>query len=142
MARAWRVRGTRRLWTPLLPLVLLFGLATMHTLGHPSPAAAAEQAPAHAQPHTQPQAPTVAEHPAADANHGSAAPGGHGTDPSLVCLAVLGVWGIALLGAVRAWQRRRARGAVRVRGLRPGPAPAPRAPPPRTLLTHLSVLRI
>ncbi|GAA2252499.1 hypothetical protein GCM10010232_46000 [Streptomyces amakusaensis] len=142
MARAWRVRRTRRLWTPLLPLVLLFGLATMHTLGHPSPASAVEQA------HTQAPAaahgpPAAAEHhAAADANHGSAAPGGHGTDPSLVCLAVLGVWGVALLGAVRAWRRRRAREAVRVRGPRPGPAPAPRAPPPRTLLTHLSVLRI
>ncbi|MFF8956866.1 hypothetical protein [Streptomyces sp. NPDC014894] len=218
MAKVEAVRGR---WSPLLLLALLFGLAGMHTLGHPaahgSPAASEPRiaavalehrvphapgpaAPEHSTGHTPgpaiapgaleapgaparpaaqgtpaspdalvtpntlnpPDAPEAAIPPAADpadpaGSHahgstdstgstgpsGSTAPGGHGLDPSTVCLAVLGVWGAALLGAVRAWWRRRAgHGPARAHGLRPGPGPRPRPPPPRTRLTRLSVLRI
>ncbi|MER7048318.1 hypothetical protein [Streptomyces jumonjinensis] len=188
----------------LLLVALLFGIATMHTVGHPSdspapPPAASAQLPealpggvvaladnGHDQatllafpagPRELPEAPasaaTVAladnrhdraapitfpagpqELPEAPASAGSAhgtghgtgpgstGPGGHGMDPAMVCLAVLGVWGVLLLLA-GPWSRRRGQSAhpalARLRfRLAPGPAP----PAPRLLLAQLSVLRI
>ncbi|MFF0742655.1 hypothetical protein ACFYVL_19885 [Streptomyces sp. NPDC004111] len=66
----------------------------------------------------------------------------HGMDPMSVCLAVLGAWGVALLGAWLVVRRAAATDLVRVvRGalLR---ALWPQPPPPRTVLARLSVLRI
>ncbi|MFI1889564.1 hypothetical protein [Streptomyces jumonjinensis] len=187
----------------LLLVALLFGIATMHTVGHPSdspapPPAAAAQLPEalpggavaltgnrHDQtallafpagPRVLPEAPASAAAALADNRHdqttllafpagpqvlpeapasagsahgtghgtgpGSTGPGGHGMDPAMVCLAVLGVWGVLLLLA-GPWSRRRAGSAhpalARLRfRLAPGPAP----PAPRLLLAQLSVLRI
>ncbi|MQS36342.1 hypothetical protein [Streptomyces katsurahamanus] len=184
----------------LLLVALLFGIATMHTVGHPSdspapPPAASAQLPealpgggavaltlsdgGHdraapvafpAGPRELPEAPASAA-ALADNRHdqaapvtfpagpqelpdgsahgtghgtgpGSTGPGGHGMDPAMVCLAVLGVWGVLLLLA-GPWSRRRGQSAhpalARLRfRLAPGPAP----PAPRLLLAQLSVLRI
>lgn len=212
----------------LLLVALLFGLATMHTVGHPSPPAAAATAlPAPAAPtvpmyafpalasstptgatprgltptgspstespstatgaapkaHNNPAtghptsttgtgtgtdpasrtahapvsapapvpAPETAAHLTATAANHSGQGGhgdhgehqGHGMDPSLVCLAVLGAWAVALLVVAGAWLGRWFRavttggtGARTLRALWPEP------PPPRHLLARLSVLRI
>ncbi|MCD9900529.1 hypothetical protein LUR56_11690 [Streptomyces sp. MT29] len=133
----------------LLLAALLFGIVTMHTVGHP----AAEHAPSAAVPVsvsvsdavTVPEAPSVAMPVAmSDAAHSSP---GHspmsGMDPLSVCLAVLGAWGLALVGAwlllgLRADGRALGTpvGAGLLRVLRPNP------PPPISVLASVSVLRI
>lgn len=148
--RVARMAGTTRSGSGtygrlLLFAALLFGIVTMHTVGHPaehggssSPAAMTEhvaQAPgvADAQPHTPP--PTTRDSPASGAPMG-------GMDPLSVCLAVLGVWGLGLVGAWLLGLRTDGRplgtpvGARLLRVLRP-------VPPPRiSVLASVSVLRI
>ncbi|MEU5978747.1 DUF6153 family protein [Streptomyces sp. NPDC047315] len=138
--------GTRR-GQLLLFLALLFGITTMHTVGHPASG------------HSGP-GPSATAH-AAPAGHGTG-PAAHGTDraappvvqdaapepgvmdPTLVCLAVLGAFGLALLVAAAAWLRRRAgHVAARLRSVSAA-LPETRAgpPPERIRLAQLSVLRI
>ncbi|MEV6393817.1 hypothetical protein AB0M39_03380 [Streptomyces sp. NPDC051907] len=172
----------RARWGQLLLLVaLLFGIATMHTVGHPTSGSAhgmahgsgqssehrsgqsAGQGAGHtaglAAGHTAESPPPTAPMASQDAPHGSTpyvstqTPRQHadadaqppatptGMDPSSVCLAVLGAWGVALLAARlsarhRAGLRIAALGGLLLRALWPSP------PPPRTVLATLSVLRI
>lgn len=160
----------------LLLAALLFGIVTMHTLGHPtghstghassstaahstshSTGHSAGQAADHssgaeqaAQPHEMSGGSTGHEHarptlPAASAPTDTGAPadtgGMDGMDPLSVCLAVLAALTLVLL--LKAGLLRPGGFAVPVRplarlldGLRPNP------PPPRILLSRLSVLRI
>ncbi|MFJ6144215.1 hypothetical protein ACIQH7_11505 [Streptomyces anulatus] len=133
---------------------LLFGIVTMHTVGHPAehggssmsaPAMTGHTAQAPGQdraPGTGP-APGVADvqqSPSHD-SPGSGAPMS-GMDPLSVCLAVLGVWGLALVGSWLLGPRADGRplgtpvGAGLLRVLRP-------IPPPRiSVLASVSVLRI
>ncbi|MFJ9131234.1 DUF6153 family protein [Streptomyces sp. NPDC102340] len=134
--------GTGR-WQRLLPFAaLLFGIVVMHTLGHPSghsaghdgamPMGSAHVAMAeHGSPHGS--AATVHERPDS--------PGHGGMDPLNVCLAVLGSFTLLLLTAavLRPLFVAAAPG-PRARGLSFAQRPNP--PPPRGLLSRLSVLRI
>ncbi|MDX3374203.1 hypothetical protein PV390_07250 [Streptomyces sp. ME02-6991-2A] len=124
----------------LLLAALLFGIVTMHTVGHP----AAEHAPSAAV--AVADAVALAE-TASDAAHPSYPSPEHspmsGMDPLSVCLAVLGAWGLALVGAwlllgLRADGRPLGTpvGAGLLRVLRPNP------PPPISVLASVSVLRI
>ncbi len=149
----------------LLFVALLFGIVTMHTVGHPaehgggspsSPPALTEhvaQAPGPAQGPDRAQGPAPApahgpapgvadtQQPPPHDSPGSGAPMS-GMDPLSVCLAVLGVWGLALLGSWLLGLRADGRplgtpvGAGLLRVLRP-------IPPPRiSVLASVSVLRI
>ncbi|MFE3719746.1 hypothetical protein [Streptomyces cyaneofuscatus] len=128
----------------LLLAALLFGIVTMHTVGHP-----AEHAPS---PPSAPAAvadamPVALAEVASDGAHPSHPSPEHsprsGMDPLSVCLAVLGAWGLALVGA---WLLLGLRpdgrplgtpvGAGLLRVLRPNP------PPPISVLASVSVLRI
>ncbi|WP_329616665.1 hypothetical protein OG244_29590 [Streptomyces brevispora] len=172
--------GTRgaRYGQLLLFTALLFGILTMHTVGHPAehsgPGAAATTAshpmtanalaPSH--PMTAdalaPSHPVAANtthpvtadalapsHPVAantthpDARHPAHRAPMRGMDPMAVCLAVLSVWGLALLTTLLV-ARRSAAGlpgtAGRRSSWRPRPPPPPR--PRKAVLTGLSVLRI
>ncbi|MEU0308207.1 DUF6153 family protein [Streptomyces cyaneofuscatus] len=122
----------------LLLAALLFGIVTMHTVGHP-----AEHAP------SSPSAPAVVAVSEAtpDAAHPSHPSPEHspmsGMDPLSVCLAVLGAWGLALVGAwlllgLRA--DRRPLGTPVGAGLRHALRPNP--PPSISVLASVSVLRI
>ncbi|WP_432148277.1 hypothetical protein [Streptomyces sp. bgisy029] len=114
----------------LLLAALLFGIVTMHTVGHPAEHASSPSASA------APLAMADTPHHSPDDTPMS------GMDPLSVCLAVLGVWGLALVGA---WLL-----GLRVDGRSPGtPVGAGllrvlRAnPPPRiSVLASVSVLRI
>ncbi|MFI7315390.1 hypothetical protein [Streptomyces venezuelae] len=159
--------GTGRL---LLLAALLLGIVTMHTLGHPSgghggtqdqhgtttqqagataprPDAAQDQrgATAHQAGVAVQRSGGVVHQRAvgyrsvAGVSHGSG--DGMGMDPLSVCLAVLGAF--TLLVLVRAGLLRP--GGAIDRSRTPGRLPyalRPNPPPPRTLLSHLSVLRI
>ncbi|MGC5531989.1 hypothetical protein [Streptomyces sp. SR-10] len=138
----------------MLFAALLFGIVTMHTVGHPAEhGGSSVSAPAMtehlAQAPGQDQAPGVVPAPGvADAQQspprdspGSGAPMS-GMDPLSVCLAVLGVWGLALVGSWLLGLRADGRplgtpvGAGLLRVLRP-------IPPPRiSVLASVSVLRI
>lgn len=133
--------GTGRWQRLLLFAALLFGVVGMHTLGHPSghdgamPMGGAHAAAAeHGSPHASSSA-AVTVHERPDS------PGHGGMDPLNVCLAVLGSFTLLLLTAMV------------LRPLLTAVAPGPRArgmvlaqrpnpPPPRRLLSRLSVLRI
>ncbi|MFJ3554500.1 hypothetical protein ACIPRM_01900 [Streptomyces anulatus] len=152
----------------MLFAALLFGIVTMHTVGHPaehggSPVSAPAMTEHLAQNPGQAQAqvPTrtagaiPAQDPAEDPAQGVAgaqqspphdSPGSgapmSGMDPLSVCLAVLGVWGLALVGSWLLGLRADGRplgtpvGAGLLRVLRP-------IPPPRiSVLASVSVLRI
>ncbi|GGT25779.1 hypothetical protein [Streptomyces purpureus] len=150
----------------LLLVALLFGIVTMHTLGHPSahgsdhgtshgPQGPTAEAGAHRPatpdfhgsheppaeavhvPAPAPAAANAADHAAPSTSHGGE---GQGFDPASVCLAVLGALGVALL-IVRLVVRRSGTALVVVDGRRLR-ALWPIPPPPRTHLTLLSVLRI
>ncbi|MFD9484276.1 hypothetical protein [Streptomyces sp. NPDC059991] len=121
----------------LLCAALLFGIFTMHTVGHP----------------TEHTAPTAGEHtsmamaapaPATAGHHQAVAPRPEpmrGMDPGSVCLAVLGVWGLALLAVRLLSARGRTPGATAVRGRIPRPL-WPNPPPPYgSSVAALSVLR-
>ncbi|MFJ9975838.1 hypothetical protein [Streptomyces cyaneofuscatus] len=122
----------------LLLAALLFGIVTMHTVGHPAehaPSAAVSVSVSDAV--AMPVAPSDAAHPSPEHSPMS------GMDPLSVCLAVLGAWGLALIGAwlllgLRADGRPLGTpvdaGLLRV--LRPNP------PPPISVLASVSVLRI
>ncbi|MFD8711372.1 hypothetical protein ACFV07_13040 [Streptomyces anulatus] len=138
----------------MLFAALLFGIVTMHTVGHPaehggSPVSAPAVTGHMAQAPGQDQAPGPVPAPGVvDAQQspphdspGSGAPMS-GMDPLSVCLAVLGVWGLALVGSWLLGLRADGRplgtpvGAGLLRVLRP-------IPPPRiSVLASVSVLRI
>ncbi len=138
----------------MLFAALLFGIVTMHTVGHPAEhGGSSVSAPAMtehvAQAPGPDQAPGLVTAPGvADAQQspphdspGSGAPMS-GMDPLSVCLAVLGVWGLALVGSWLFGPRADGRplgtpvGAELLRVLRP-------IPPPRiSVLASVSVLRI
>ncbi|MER6192039.1 hypothetical protein [Streptomyces cyaneofuscatus] len=142
-----RGRGGSVMYGQLLLLAaLLFGIVTMHTVGHP-----AEHAP------SSPPVPVADAMPVAVSGAVAevASDGAHpshpsperspmsGMDPLSVCLAVLGAWGLALVGAwlllgLRADGRPLGTpvGAGLLRVLRPNP------PPPISVLASVSVLRI
>ncbi|WNI32267.1 DUF6153 family protein [Streptomyces sp. ITFR-6] len=143
--------GTRsaRYGQLLLFAALLFGIFTMHTVGHPAEhgGQGAGQPSSHA-------AHSMVMAGAASAGADTRAVNAHahhpdrpapmrGMDPMAVCLAVLSVWGLALLTALL-MARRPAGGLSRHTAARsqrsPRPPPPPR--PRRALLTDLSVLRI
>ncbi|MGA4842378.1 hypothetical protein [Streptomyces sp. G45] len=142
----------------LLLAALLFGLVTMHTLGHPREhgggpevahggshaTATAAHAPRHAPENgraDEPEHAPAGERKAATADQPAPPSPGTGMDPLSLCLAVLGA---ALTFALLRRATATASGALLlVRGptglldaLRPNP------PPPRALLSRLSVLRI
>lgn len=153
-------------------LALLFGVVTMHTVGHPSSGHGGGTTPAaHTAPSTSPSPSTPQGHTPAAAldstvSHTSpvswtpgaaearppvvlpvargAVPGPGSMDPTTVCLAVLGVFGCALLVVAGVWLRRRGtaglapRAGVTAVAARAGPP----SPPPRIRLAQLSVLRI
>ncbi|MEV7947552.1 hypothetical protein AB0O74_11295 [Streptomyces rubiginosohelvolus] len=121
----------------MLFAALLFGIVTMHTVGHPAEhggsatiSAASAASPA-----------AMGEHPSPHGSPGADAPMS-GMDPLSVCLAVLGVWGLALVGSWLLGLRADGRplgtpvGAGLLRVLRPNP------PPPISVLASVSVLRI
>lgn len=140
----------------MLFAALLFGIVTMHAVGHPaehggssSSTPAMTEHLARAQAPGRDQAPGLLPVPGvADAQQspphdspGSGAPMS-GMDPLSVCLAVLGVWGLALVGSWLLGLRADGRplgtpvGAGLLRVLRP-------IPPPRiSVLASVSVLRI
>ncbi|MFG2646610.1 hypothetical protein [Streptomyces sp. NPDC048436] len=154
----------------LLLAALLFGIVTMHTLGHPTGhgggteraagqhgmstadsgharVPAAMDAGAHVRPGAGQPLPGAipSSHartaPAANVASASVPAGMAGMDPLSVCLAVLA--GLTLLLLLRAGLLRPGGFAVPPRPLAPaadGLRPDP--PPPRILLSHLSVLRI
>ncbi|MET7474779.1 hypothetical protein ABZT17_10530 [Streptomyces sp. NPDC005648] len=114
----------------LLFAVLLLGVLTMHTLGHPSEEGGGAPSP-------------VAVHLQVGTAHGTSAgsPAMDGMDPSSVCLAVLGTFTLGLLLAAALTGGattvvRPVRPALLLRALWPNP------PPPGLLLSRLSVLRI
>ncbi|MFK0131151.1 hypothetical protein ACIQRZ_12395 [Streptomyces rubiginosohelvolus] len=128
----------------MLFAALLFGIVTMHTVGHPAAehggSAAMSAAPASSS--ASPSSPAaMGEHPSPHGSPGADAPMS-GMDPLSVCLAVLGVWGLALVGSWLLGLRADGRplgtpvGAVLLRALRPNP------PPPISVLASVSVLRI
>ncbi|OAR25540.1 hypothetical protein A8W25_08015 [Streptomyces sp. ERV7] len=130
----------------LLCAALLFGIFTMHTVGHPAEhsAGAGEHAPMAAGEHA-PAAMTMAAPASVTAGHHQAAAPRHepplGMDPGSVCLAVLGVWRLALLAIRLLSARGRTPDASAARGrtLRP---PWPNPPPPYgSSVAALSVLR-
>ncbi|MET9050343.1 hypothetical protein ABZW50_04215 [Streptomyces bacillaris] len=150
----------------LLLAALLFGIFTMHTVGHPAehpdPGLAAQAGPVAAQSapvaaqagpgsaHTGPAAVSAVEVEVdgvsgkAAHHSGPASPDSpmSGMDPLSVCLAVLGAWGLALVGlwlfGVRVGGRGLGApvGAGLLRVLRANP------PPPISVLATVSVLRI
>lgn len=151
-------------WPRLLLLAaLLLGISAMHTLGHPMPAHAMEDAPSVRFVASGLTVPPTGHAPSGEA-HGElrreaperAAPSGPaggattitaeaprphtGMDPMSVCLAVLGALTLLVLGAGLAGPRRTAPlgGAARAPGRSGGPDP----PPPRELLDLLTVLRV
>lgn len=138
----------------MLFAALLFGIVTMHTVGHPAehggssvslPAVTGHMAQAPGQdqapgPVPAPGVVDAQQSPPHD-SPGSGAPMS-GMDPLSVCLAVLGVWGLALVGSWLLGLRADGRplgtpvGAGLLRVLRP-------IPPPRiSVLASVSVLRI
>ncbi|MGW1291686.1 hypothetical protein [Streptomyces sp. NPDC002533] len=143
----------------MLFAALLFGIVTMHTVGHPAehsgsaamPTASASEWPksewsASEWPESEWSASVsasapMAEHPSPHDSPGADAPMS-GMDPLSVCLAVLGAWSLALVGswllALRADGRPLGTptGSGLLRALRPNP------PPPISVLASVSVLRI
>ncbi|MFB6522691.1 hypothetical protein [Streptomyces sp. NPDC056401] len=147
----------------LLFAALLLGIASMHTLGHPTRAHATEDVPSVRFVPQGGHAPSGSAHGgppagvadgmadmAAPATAGSTTiatttaeaprPPHTGMDPMSVCLAVLVALTLLVLGAGLAGPRRAAPlgGAARAPGRSGGPDP----PPPRELLTLLAVLRV
>lgn len=147
-----RAPDARTVWCGrvLLLAALLFGLVTMHTLGHVAPEEGMREAPAVAEHLSAAPAPDPgpAHHQAVPEQQPAPEHGdghGTGTDPLSLCLAVLGVWtAAALLGAVAALVARgRGSGLLRPYRCRAVPALWP-LPPRRTAirLAQLSILRI
>ncbi|MFI1399580.1 DUF6153 family protein [Streptomyces sp. NPDC020681] len=116
-----------------LLVALLFGIATMHTVGHPSPSHGTEHAAPHAAPEFAIPAP-----PESEARESGGGAPSH-LNPAAVCLAVLGSWGVELPAAVAWFGDTHHAAAPLGPGLHLTP---PQRPPPRTRLAQLSVLRI
>jgi len=129
----------------LLLAALFLGIVTMHTVGHPT-----EHSPSPSMP-VSVAMPAVMADAAARADAPDAGHPSHGSpddtpmsgmDPLSVCLAVLGAWGLALVGAWLFGLRADGRplgtpaGAGLLRVLRPSP------PPRISVLASVSVLRI
>lgn len=136
----------------LLLVALLFGIVTMHTVGHPAEHAPSPSAPlaapgtmSGAMPVSAPDAMPVAE-AASDRAHPSHGPPDHspmsGMDPLSVCLAVLGAWGLALLGVWLSGLRADGRPLGTAVGAGLLRVPRPNPPPPISVLDSVSVLRI
>ncbi len=137
----------------MLFAALLFGIVTMHTVGHPAEhsgsagmsagmsAASASTSSASSSASTSASPDAMGEHPAPHGSPGADAPMS-GMDPLSVCLAVLGVWGLALVGSWLLGRRADGRplgtpvGSGLPHALRPNP------PPPISVLASVSVLRI
>ncbi|MBK3560197.1 hypothetical protein JHN55_27460 [Streptomyces sp. MBT56] len=124
----------------MLFAALLFGIVTMHTVGHPAEhGGSAATSAASASSSASPAA--MGEHSSPHGSPGADAPMS-GLDPLSVCLAVLGVWGLTLVGSWLLGLRPDGRplgtpvGAGFLRVLRPNP------PPPIPVLASVSVLRI
>ncbi|WP_328867294.1 DUF6153 family protein [Streptomyces sp. NBC_00304] len=145
--------GTRstRYGQLLLFAALLFGIFTMHTVGHPAEhgGQGAGTASSHAS-HSMVMAGAASADADtrvvnADAHHPDRPTPMRSMDPMAVCLAVLSVWGLALLTALL-MARRSAGGLSRNTAARspwrPRPPPPPPPRPRKALLTDLSVLRI
>lgn len=149
---------------PRLPLlaVLLLGIVTMHTWGHPADSHTGEDATAghsvarvdagvahhlgspHAGPAAAPRAPTASDLPTAwdlpAAGRSQAGPAPEpAMDPMSVCLAVLA--GLVLLVLGRSARRRPARPEAGPGAAARAPA-GPDPPAPRELLLRLAVLRV
>ncbi|WP_328697065.1 DUF6153 family protein [Streptomyces sp. NBC_00342] len=143
--------GTRstRYGQLLLFAALLFGIFTMHTVGHPAEhgGQGASTASSHAS-HSMVMAGAAsadADTRVVNAHHPDRPAPMRSMDPLAVCLAVLSVWGLALLTALMAARRPTgsARGTAAARSpWRPRPPPPPPPRPCKALLTDLSVLRI
>ncbi|MBB5933315.1 hypothetical protein [Streptomyces zagrosensis] len=174
-ARQRSAPRTQRRGTPwgarlLLFTALLFGVVTMHTLGHPTghgtpaghtapvqtqqtqqtqsaaarhldhPTAAGAGASVHHTAHAErPAAPHTAAAPLAAPLH-LTDPAHGGMDPMSVCLAVLGVWTIALLLSAAARRRASASAAERLTALAHALRPDP--PPRLASLARRTVLRM
>ncbi|MBO0917247.1 DUF6153 family protein [Streptomyces laculatispora] len=132
----------------LLFAALLFGIFTMHTVGHPAEHSGQGTAAMTASHATAADAMAASHATAAGTVHPDArrparpAPM-QGMDPMTVCLAVLSVWGLALLTVLMVARRPAdsvAGGAGTRSPWRPRPPPPPR--PRKAVLTDLSVLRI
>ncbi|CAM5735498.1 hypothetical protein [Streptomyces badius] len=132
----------------MLFAALLFGIVTMHTVGHPAEhggaaAISAASSPMEASASSDTPSPSAAAagHPSPHGSPGADAPMS-GMDPLSVCLAVLGVWGLALVGSWLLGPRVGGRplgtpaGAGLPHALRPDP------PPPISVLAGASVLRM
>ncbi|MFD0421680.1 hypothetical protein [Streptomyces parvus] len=128
----------------MLFAALLFGIVTMHTVGHPaehSGSAGMSAASASTSESTSESPDAMGEHPAPHDSPGADAPMS-GMDPLSVCLAVLGVWSLALVGSWLLGLRADGRplgtpvGSGFPHALRPNP------PPPISVLASVSVLRI
>ncbi|MFF8468209.1 hypothetical protein [Streptomyces griseus] len=152
---AGRTSGSGTYGQLMLLAALLFGIVTMHTVGHPAehtgsapsaPAASEHTARGPVQEPAPGQAPTVMDGEVQRSQPSHDSPGSgvpmSGMDPLSVCLAVLGAWGLALLGSWLLGLRADGRplgtpvGAGALRALRP-------IPPPRiSVLASVSVLRI
>ncbi|MGW7004461.1 hypothetical protein ACWGCW_16980 [Streptomyces sp. NPDC054933] len=142
----------------LLFAALLFGIFTMHTVGHPATpampampgmAATADIGPAppmtaHGTVHARPVLPSAAESPSP--GHDRHPQPAHSMDPLSVCVAVLGAWSTALLAALGlALGLADTGAAAALAALRERLAGTPRPiPPPRISLSlvRLSVSRI
>ncbi|MFD1661247.1 hypothetical protein ACFSL4_24330 [Streptomyces caeni] len=132
--------GTRRTryGQLLLFAALLFGIITMHALGHPSQHEMSSHGVGGAAAQHRAHAPEAATTPVPSVH--AWAPPMTGTDPLSVCLAVLGSFTLLVLLAAAA-ARPRDPHAPPVRLARPLRALWPDPPPPGALLTRLSVLR-
>ncbi|MET9980254.1 hypothetical protein ACFYOI_16680 [Streptomyces microflavus] len=136
----------------LLLAALLFGIVTMHTVGHPAehaPSSSASVAAPGTMSGAMPMATSDAM-PVAEAASGRAHPS-HGSpdhspmsgmDPLSVCLAVLGAWGLALLGVWLSGLRADGRPLGTAVGAGLLRVPRPNPPPPISVLDSVSVLRI
>ncbi|MFC9246533.1 hypothetical protein ACFT7S_21850 [Streptomyces sp. NPDC057136] len=130
----------------LLFVALLFGIATMHTVGHPAehppPGASATAAHrGHEAPEPVPAASSALPHASPARDAADAAPMS-GMDPMAVCLAVLSTWAVALLALRLVGPRRAGPLSGRMAGVRLPRLPRPDPPPRKAVLATLSVLRI
>ncbi|MCI3270176.1 DUF6153 family protein [Streptomyces cylindrosporus] len=121
----------------LLFAVLLLGVLTMHTLGHPSEQGSGSVSPVGV--HLSHEVAVAQPHESVGA--ATAMPSMSGMDPASVCLAVLGTFTLLLL-LTAAYG-----GTGRTRLVPPRPSRLlqdlwPHPPPPGHLLSRLSVLRI
>jgi predicted lipid-binding transport protein (Tim44 family) len=139
----------------LLVVMLTLGVFVMHTMGHPEESSGhgmSGAVPAVVDGHQDGMAPkaAAAEAPAEPelmAEHGTAASAAtspvhelpSGMDPMSVCVAVLTVWLLGLILRAAAARRHERLTALLARSMA---LARPSTPPPRPLLSQLSVLRI